>query len=82
MEGFNDIVTGQVCRGFIDIVKELKERFPTPEHIEKEQDKKEFAKLFGEYLKAENFNAGFFAFYTLPLRWNNQALYLDYIHSQ
>lgn len=35
MEGFNDIVTGQVRRGFIDIVKELKERFPTPEHIEK-----------------------------------------------
>ncbi|MEX9848276.1 type I restriction endonuclease subunit R, partial [Providencia rettgeri] len=54
MEGFNDIVTGQVRRGFIDIVKELKERFPNPEHIEKEQDKKEFAKLFGEYLKAEN----------------------------
>ncbi|MEQ4659930.1 type I restriction endonuclease subunit R, EcoR124 family, partial [Providencia manganoxydans] len=54
MEGFNDIVTGQVRRGFIDIVKELKERFPNSEHIEKEQDKKEFAKLFGEYLKAEN----------------------------
>lgn len=54
MEGFNDIVTGQVRRGFIDIVKELKERFPNPEHIEKEQDKKEFVRLFGEYLKAEN----------------------------
>jgi type I restriction enzyme R subunit len=54
MEGFNDIVTGQARRGFIDIVKELKERFPSPENIEKEQDKKEFAKLFGEYLKAEN----------------------------
>lgn len=54
MEGFNDIATGQARRGFVDIVKELQERFPNPENIEKEQDKKEFAKLFGEYLKAEN----------------------------
>ncbi|MGZ7257893.1 type I restriction endonuclease subunit R, EcoR124 family, partial [Streptococcus pyogenes] len=54
MEGFNDIATGQACRGFVDIVKEMQERFPNPENIEKEQDKKEFAKLFGEYLKAEN----------------------------
>ena len=54
MEGFKDIATGQARRGFVDIVKELKERFPNPENIEKEQDKKEFAKLFGEYLKAEN----------------------------
>jgi type I restriction enzyme R subunit len=54
MEGFTDIVTGQARRGFIDIAKELQERFPNPENIEKEQDKKEFAKLFGEYLKVEN----------------------------
>ena len=54
MEGFKDILTGQVHRGFIDIVKELQDRFPNPENIEKEKDKKEFAKLFGEYLKAEN----------------------------
>ncbi|WP_350542171.1 hypothetical protein, partial [Psychrobacter sp. CAL495-MNA-CIBAN-0180] len=47
MEGFNDIATGQARRGFVDIVKELQERFPNPENIEKEQDKKEFAKLFG-----------------------------------
>ncbi len=54
MEGFTDIVTGQARRGFVEIVKELQDRFPNPERIEKEQDKKEFAKLFGEYLKAEN----------------------------
>jgi type I restriction enzyme R subunit len=54
MEGFKDILTGQVRRGFIDIVKELQDRFPNPENIEKEKDKKAFAKLFGEYLKAEN----------------------------
>ena len=54
MEGFKDLVTGQARRGFVDIVKELQERFPNPENIEREKDKKDFAKLFGEYLKAEN----------------------------
>ncbi|MCG6265304.1 type I restriction endonuclease subunit R [Vibrio vulnificus] len=54
MEGFPDIVTGQARRGFVEIVRELQERFPNPENIVKEQDKKDFAKLFGEYLKAEN----------------------------
>lgn len=54
MEGFTDIVTGQARRGFVEIVRELQERFPNPEDIVKEQDKKDFAKLFGEYLKAEN----------------------------
>ncbi|EIV8617997.1 type I restriction endonuclease subunit R [Vibrio vulnificus] len=54
MEGFTDIVTGQDRRGFVEIVRELQERFPNPEDIVKEQDKKDFAKLFGEYLKAEN----------------------------
>ncbi len=54
MEGFTDIATGEARRGFVDIVKELQQRFPDPENIEREQDKKEFAKLFGEYLRAEN----------------------------
>ncbi len=54
MEGFTDIVTGQTRRGFVEVVRELQERFPNPEDIVKEQDKKDFAKLFGEYLKAEN----------------------------
>ncbi|HDY7974051.1 TPA: type I restriction endonuclease subunit R [Vibrio vulnificus] len=54
MDGFTDIVTGQARRGFVEIVRELQERFPNPEDIVKEQDKKDFAKLFGEYLKAEN----------------------------
>jgi len=54
MEGFNDLVTGKARRGFVDIVKELQTRFPEPQSIEKEEDKKAFAKLFGEYLKAEN----------------------------
>ena len=35
-------------------MKELEQRFPDPSAIEKESDKKAFAKLFGEYLRVEN----------------------------
>lgn len=54
MAGFTDIATGEARRGFVDVVAELEEKFPEPETIEKEADKKEFAKLFGEYLRVEN----------------------------
>lgn len=54
MEGFTDVVTGEARRGFVDVVKELETRFPDPAAIEKESDKKAFAKLFGEYLRMEN----------------------------
>ena len=54
MEGFTDVVTGQARRGFMDVVSELEQRFPDPSAIEKESDKKSFAKLFGEYLRVEN----------------------------
>ena len=54
LEGFTDIVTGQARRGYIEVVKELNEKFPNPDAIVKEKDKKEFAKLFGEYLRVEN----------------------------
>ena len=54
LEGFTDIATGQARRGYIDVVKELNEKFPKPDEIEKEKDKKEFSKLFGEYLRVEN----------------------------
>jgi type I restriction enzyme R subunit len=54
MEGFTDIVTGEARRGFIDVVSELEQHFPDPANIEKESDKKAFAKLFGEYLRVEN----------------------------
>ncbi|WP_380057456.1 type I restriction endonuclease subunit R [Falsihalocynthiibacter sp. SS001] len=54
MNGFVDQETGAARRGFIDVVKELTERFPNPDEIIKEEDKKEFAKLFGEYLRVEN----------------------------
>jgi len=54
MEGFTDVVTGEARRGFVEVVKELEQRFPDPSTIEKESDKKAFAKLFGEYLRVEN----------------------------
>ena len=54
MEGFTDISTGEARRGYVDVVKELNSRFPNVDDIVTEKDKKEFAKLFGEYLRVEN----------------------------
>ncbi len=54
MEGFTDLITGEARRGYKDVVAELEQRFPDPAAIEKESDKKAFAKLFGEYLRVEN----------------------------
>jgi type I restriction enzyme R subunit len=54
MNGFVDQETGAARRGFIEVVNELTERFPKPDELVKEEDKKEFAKLFGEYLRVEN----------------------------
>ena len=54
MEGFTDVVTGEARRGYVDVVKELQQRFPNPDEIIIEKDKKDFAKLFGEYLRVEN----------------------------
>lgn len=54
MEGFTDVVTGEARRGFMDVVAELEQRFPKPDEIVLEKDKKDFAKLFGEYLRVEN----------------------------
>ena len=54
LEGFTDIATGNARRGYIEVVAELKEKFPNPDEIETEKEKKEFSKLFGEYLRVEN----------------------------
>lgn len=54
MNGFADQETGAARRGFIEVVKNLTERFPKPDEIVKEEDKKAFVKLFGEYLRVEN----------------------------
>lgn len=54
LEGFTDITTGEARRGYIEVVKELSEKFSNPDAIVTEKDKKEFSKLFGEYLRVEN----------------------------
>ncbi len=54
LEGFTDIITGDARRGYNEVVKELNEKFPNPDEIVTEKDKKEFSKLFGEYLRVEN----------------------------
>lgn len=54
LKGFTDIATGDARKGYINIVKELKEQFPQPDEIVTEADKKAFVKIFGEYLKVEN----------------------------
>ena len=54
MEGYTDAATGEARRGYLEVVQELQERFPEPYKIETEKDKKDFAKLFGEYLRVEN----------------------------
>lgn len=54
MQGFTDLASGEARRGYVEIVKELNERFPNIEEIVSETDKKDFSKLFGEYLRIEN----------------------------
>jgi len=54
LEGFTDLLTGQARRGYIEVVQDLNTKFPDPDEIVKEKDKKEFVKLFGEYLRVEN----------------------------
>ncbi|MFU2132064.1 type I restriction endonuclease subunit R [Gallibacterium anatis] len=46
--------SGEFVRGYQDIVRELQRKFPDPAAIEKEEDKKAFVKLFGEYLRIDN----------------------------
>ncbi|MHA2688776.1 type I restriction endonuclease subunit R [Vibrio harveyi] len=54
MEGFIDVLTGKAKRGYLEVVTELQERFPNPEDIVTEKEKRAFTKLFGEYLRLEN----------------------------
>jgi type I restriction enzyme R subunit len=65
MEGFTDLVTGEARRGFKEVIADLDKRFPNPEEIVKEKDKKEFVKLFGEYLRVENILQNFDEFASL-----------------
>ncbi|EJE3861635.1 type I restriction endonuclease subunit R, partial [Escherichia coli] len=65
MEGFTDAATGEAKRGFMTVVSELEQRFPDPTSIESEKEKKDFVKLFGEYLRAENILQNYDEFATL-----------------
>ncbi|APG61937.1 DEAD/DEAH box helicase [Sphingorhabdus lutea] len=74
MEGFSDIASGTASRGLKTIIAELGERFPDPSQIEKEADKRDFARLFGEYLRAENVLQNFDEFVALKAFQNvNQS---------
>lgn len=65
MEGFNDIATGEARRGFKEVIEDLEKQFPIPAEIDREKDKKEFVKLFGEYLRVENILQNFDEFASL-----------------
>ena len=54
IKGFKDEETGKLVKGYTDLCNEIVKKFPKPVEIEKNQDKKEFAELFGELLKTEN----------------------------
>lgn len=54
INGFKDEETGKSVKGYINLCNEIVKKFPKPVEIEKKQDKKEFAELFGELLKTEN----------------------------
>lgn len=52
--GFIDVITGKARRGYIEVVRELKEEYPDADSVETEEEKKSFVRLFGEYMKIEN----------------------------
>ncbi|MCD8213930.1 MAG: type I restriction endonuclease subunit R [Campylobacter sp.] len=52
MEGYES--NGEIKRGFLSIISELQERFADPSKIQTQEDKKDFVKIFGEYLRVEN----------------------------
>ena len=52
MTGFTE--AGEAQKGYMDVVQELQEKFPNPQSIIKESDKKEFVSLFGQFLRLDN----------------------------
>lgn len=56
LHGYTDPLTGLVKRGYNEVVEELTERYPSPDEIQNKgvREKKDFVKLFGEYLKLVN----------------------------
>ncbi len=54
LRGFLDELKNKRQPGFLEVVEELQDKFPEPVQIETEKEKKEFVKLFNQYLKLEN----------------------------
>ncbi|MFP5527931.1 type I restriction endonuclease subunit R [Peptococcus simiae] len=54
IHGYEDELTGETMRGYIDICQELLDRFPDPSNLALESEEKDFVKLFGEFLRSEN----------------------------
>ena len=54
LDGFKDNASGEARRGYVEVVKELNDKFPDIDNITTEENKKDFSKLFGEYLRIEN----------------------------
>lgn len=52
MSGFTE--AGEEQKGYMAVVQELQEKFPDPQAIIKERDKKEFVSLFGQFLRLDN----------------------------
>ena len=52
LNGYVD--AGEQQAGYLAVVQELQERFPNPDEIVKESDKKAFVDLFGKFLKLDN----------------------------
>lgn len=52
MTGFTE--AGEERKGYMAVVQELQEKFPDPQAIIKERDKKEFVSLFGQFLRLDN----------------------------
>lgn len=52
MEGYLD--AGEERKGYLAVVQELQEKYPEPDKIVKESEKRDFVRLFGEYLKLDN----------------------------
>lgn len=63
MEGYVDEETGEAIQGYRPLCREITEKFPEPTEIKREDEKKEFAQLFGELLKTENVLKNFDEFF-------------------
>ncbi|EGR0728247.1 type I restriction endonuclease subunit R [Vibrio cholerae] len=53
MNGFAGNSLRKPYRGYSEIVSELQSKFPEPNNIARDKDKKEFVELFGKYLRIE-----------------------------